>query len=156
MLIKRKRNGEKYTRQFYLDEHEGFISYRQSEKVFAQSHCCKQKNSCLFSSKLICALDYIHKIDEIRSGFHTRTFDRLVRREMIERTDVSYNEFHRMLFIRFDQEHLAFSIFYNNYRDELHLTANNEQTRDLWVQGLRYLSDIHARKRQQHVINETK
>ena len=34
-------------------------------------------------------LDYIHKIDEIRSGFHTRTFDRLVRREILGRTDVS-------------------------------------------------------------------
>ncbi len=41
ILTKRKRNGEKYTRQFFLDEHESFISYRQSEKVFAQSHCCK-------------------------------------------------------------------------------------------------------------------
>ena len=41
VLTKRKRNGEKYTRQFFLDEHESFISYRQSEKVFAQSHCCK-------------------------------------------------------------------------------------------------------------------
>ncbi len=35
-------------------------------------------------------IDYIHKIDEIRSGFHTRTFDRLVRREIVERNDVSY------------------------------------------------------------------
>lgn len=41
ILIKRKRNGEKYSRQFFLDEHEGFISYHQSEKVFAQSHRCK-------------------------------------------------------------------------------------------------------------------
>ena len=54
------------------------------------------------------------------------------------------------------QEQLAFSIFYNNYRDELHLTAPNEQTRDLWIQGLQYLIDVQARKRQQHVINETK
>jgi hypothetical protein len=41
ILIKRKRNGEKYTRQFFLDKHEGFISYHQSEKVFSQSHRCK-------------------------------------------------------------------------------------------------------------------
>jgi hypothetical protein len=41
ILTKRKRNGEKYSRQFFLDEHEGFISYHQSEKVFAQSHRCK-------------------------------------------------------------------------------------------------------------------
>ncbi len=32
----------------------------------------------------------------------------------------------------------------------------NEQTRDTWIQGLQYLIDAHARKRQQHVINETK
>lgn len=43
ILTKRKRNGEKYSRQFYLDLHEGFISYRQSEKVFAQSHRCKEE-----------------------------------------------------------------------------------------------------------------
>jgi len=40
ILTKRKRNGEKYSRQFFLDEHEGFISYRQSEKVFTESHRC--------------------------------------------------------------------------------------------------------------------
>lgn len=43
ILTKRKRNGEKYSRQFFLDEHEGFISYRQSEKVFTQSHRCTYK-----------------------------------------------------------------------------------------------------------------
>ncbi|CAF5121071.1 unnamed protein product, partial [Rotaria sp. Silwood1] len=36
ILTKRKRNGEKYSRHFFLDEHEYFISYHQSEKVFAQ------------------------------------------------------------------------------------------------------------------------
>ncbi|CAF2740797.1 unnamed protein product [Rotaria sp. Silwood2] len=66
ILTKRKRNGEKYSRRFFLDEHESFISYHQSEKVFAQSHRY-----------------------EIRAGFHTRTFDRLVRREIIEPTDVN-------------------------------------------------------------------
>ena len=40
-LTKRKRNGEKYSRRFFLDEHEAFISYHQSEKVFSQSHRCK-------------------------------------------------------------------------------------------------------------------
>ncbi len=29
-------------------------------------------------------------MNEIRAGFHTLTFDRLVRREIIERTDVIY------------------------------------------------------------------
>ncbi len=32
----------------------------------------------------------------------------------------------------------------------------NEQTKDIWIQGLQYLIDAHAQKRQQHVINETK
>ncbi|CAF3956430.1 unnamed protein product [Rotaria sp. Silwood1] len=122
MLTKRKRNGEKYSRRFFLDEHESFISYHQSEKVFAQSHRY-----------------YIHEIDEIRAGFHTRTFDRLVRREFVEPTD----------------EQVAFSIFYNNYRDELHLMATNERTKNIWIQGLQYLIDLHAKKRQQHVLSET-
>jgi hypothetical protein len=34
--------------------------------------------------------------------------------------------------------------------------ANDEQTRDMWVQGLKYLMQTHAQKRQQHIINETK
>jgi len=41
ILIKRKRSGEKYSRHFYFDENENFISYHQSEKVFAQAHRCK-------------------------------------------------------------------------------------------------------------------
>ncbi len=41
VLIKRKSNGEKYSRYFYLEENEHFISYYQSEKVFAQSRRCK-------------------------------------------------------------------------------------------------------------------
>jgi hypothetical protein len=44
ILIKRKRNGEKYSRRFFLDEHQGFISYHQSEKVFSQSHCCEYQH----------------------------------------------------------------------------------------------------------------
>lgn len=45
ILTKRKPNGEKYSRHFFLDIHEGFISYHQSEKVFAQSHRCKYSNT---------------------------------------------------------------------------------------------------------------
>ena len=41
ILTKLKRNGEKHSRHFYLDEHEDFISYHQSEKVFAQAPRCK-------------------------------------------------------------------------------------------------------------------
>ncbi len=41
VLTKRKANGEKYSRHFYLDEHEDFISYYQSDKIFAQPRRCK-------------------------------------------------------------------------------------------------------------------
>ena len=54
------------------------------------------------------------------------------------------------------QEQRAFSLFYNNYRDELHLIADDENTRDMWVQALQHLIDTHAQKRQRHIINETK
>ncbi len=33
--------------------------------------------------------DYIHKIDEIRVGFNTRTFDRLVQHDSLTQNDVS-------------------------------------------------------------------
>ncbi|CAF1069684.1 unnamed protein product [Rotaria sp. Silwood1] len=70
ILTKRKRNGEKYSRHFFLDEHEYFISYHQSEKVFAQPNRY-----------------YIHKMDEIRPGLQTRTFDRLFRHKIVEQDD---------------------------------------------------------------------
>ena len=41
LLTKRKHNGEKYSRHFFLDNQGDFISYRESEKVFAQSRRCK-------------------------------------------------------------------------------------------------------------------
>lgn len=44
-LTKLKRNGEKYSRHFYLDEHEEFLSYDQSDKVFAQARRCKISNA---------------------------------------------------------------------------------------------------------------
>jgi hypothetical protein len=41
ILTKRKQNGEKYSHEFFLDEYEDFISYHQSQKVFAQANRCK-------------------------------------------------------------------------------------------------------------------
>ncbi|CAF1280178.1 unnamed protein product [Rotaria sordida] len=122
ILIKRKRNGEKYSRRFYLDEHEDFISYYQSEKIFAQSRRY-----------------YIREIDEVRTGFHTLTFGELLKQQIVHS----------------DDEKLAFSIFYNNYRDELHLMANDEQTRYKWVLGLQYLIDLYTTKGQGHIIHDT-
>lgn len=34
--------------------------------------------------------------------------------------------------------------------------ANDENTKDMWVQGLQYLVDRNTKKRQQHIINERK
>ncbi|CAF4845348.1 unnamed protein product [Rotaria sp. Silwood1] len=122
ILIKRKRNGEKYSRHFYLDAYEDFISYHQSEKIFAQPRRY-----------------YIRDIDEIRTGFHTQTFD----------------ELHKQDIIHLDHEVFAFSIIYNNYRDELHLMANDEQTERKWVLGLQYLIDLYTQKRARHIIYDT-
>ncbi len=41
VLIKRKSNGEKFSRHFFLDEYEDFISYQQSEKIFEQPRRCE-------------------------------------------------------------------------------------------------------------------
>ncbi|UJR20415.1 hypothetical protein I4U23_023546 [Adineta vaga] len=122
VLIKRKHDGEKYSRHFYLHKSEQFITYQQSEKTFASP-----------------TRYYINKIDEVRVGFNTRTFDRLVRHKLLEQND----------------DQCAFSIFFNNYRDEGHFLATDEQTRNMWVEGIRYLMETHAQKRQRHLINET-
>ncbi|CAF2740806.1 unnamed protein product [Rotaria sp. Silwood2] len=122
ILIKQKSHGEKYVRRFYLDEHEDFISYYQSEKIFAQPRRY-----------------YIREIDEVRAGFHTLAFGQLLKQHNVHS----------------DDEELAFSIFYNNYRDELHLMANDEQTRCKWILGLQYLIDLYAQKRQGHIIHDT-
>ena len=85
-------------------------------------------------------LDYIPKIDEIRLGYNSRTFDRLFRHKSID----------------LDDDKCAFSIFYNNYRDEVHLMAQDEHTRNTWVQGLQYLIEANRQKRQRHIITEEK
>ncbi len=41
VLTKREHNGEKYSRHFYLDKHERFVSYRHSERIFSQPTRCK-------------------------------------------------------------------------------------------------------------------
>jgi hypothetical protein len=40
-LVKRKNNGKQFARQFYLHEHEGFVSYQKSRKLFGQPRVCK-------------------------------------------------------------------------------------------------------------------
>jgi len=41
ILTKQKYIGEKYSRHFYLDEHEHFVSYHESDKTFGKPHRCK-------------------------------------------------------------------------------------------------------------------
>lgn len=41
LLIKRKINGKKYPRQFFLHEHETYISYEKSRKRLAKPNICK-------------------------------------------------------------------------------------------------------------------
>jgi len=89
ILIKRKSNGEKYSRHFYLDEQEDFISYYQSEKIFAQPRRCKFFLKKIFLKNLFNEnLDYIRDIDEIRIGLHTLTFDGLLRQKILDNNAV--------------------------------------------------------------------
>ncbi|UJR35038.1 hypothetical protein I4U23_027814 [Adineta vaga] len=83
---------------------------------------------------------HIKDIDEVRIGFHALTFGGLVKRNIVDS----------------DKENLAFSIFYNNYRDELHLMADDAQTRNSWISGLQYLINRSLQnQQQQHVIRDT-
>jgi hypothetical protein len=50
VLIKRKRNGEKYPRHFYLHDHEHFVSYDESDKAFAEPNRCKYNRIFSFFS----------------------------------------------------------------------------------------------------------
>jgi len=89
ILTKRKSNGEKYSRHFYLNEQEDFISYYQSEKIFAQPRRCKFCFLNIFKNLFIENIDYIRDIDEIRIGLHTLTFDGLIRQKILDEDDVS-------------------------------------------------------------------
>lgn len=43
VLTKRKLNGKKYSRNFFLHEREDLISYRHSRKIFSKPRLCKCK-----------------------------------------------------------------------------------------------------------------
>jgi hypothetical protein len=46
----------------------------------------------LFSKKyFFFNIDYIREIDEVRSGFHTSTFDGLLKKHIVASNDVSYS-----------------------------------------------------------------
>ncbi|CAF1340973.1 unnamed protein product [Adineta steineri] len=65
----------------------------------------------------------IKDIDQIRSGFTTNVWKKCLTKRKI--TD--------------EQNHLAFSILYNNNRKSLDLLAESEDIRSQWIQGLEYL-----------------
>ncbi|UJR36404.1 hypothetical protein I4U23_029127 [Adineta vaga] len=121
ILIKRKINGKKYSRRFFLSEDEDFISYEKSRRIFGHPHIYNIKD-----------------IDEVRSGFRCNTFGQLLKNRRIKQTD----------------ENRAFSIMYNNHRNELHLMANDKNTRDLWATAIQYLIDQQSKKTLRHLIRE--
>ncbi|CAF0966226.1 unnamed protein product [Rotaria sordida] len=121
VLVKYKSNGKKFPRRFFLDEYEDFISYERSSKIFHKPH-----------------IYYIKDIDEIRTGFHAQTFDRLIKRGIIKQNN----------------QNCAFSILYDNHRKEEHFIASDMNTRNLWVKGLQYLMNQYAQKGQYQLIRE--
>lgn len=54
------------------------------------------------------------------------------------------------------QESRAFSIYYNDHRNELHLLAPLQQLRDTWVEVLTNLLSRHRKKGQMEITNEQK
>ncbi|CAF1394743.1 unnamed protein product [Adineta ricciae] len=122
VLVEQKYDGTKCFRHYYLHKSEQFVTYRQTNRTLPSP-----------------IRYYINQIDEIRVGFKTRTFDRLIK--------------HKLL--RQDDEQCAFSIFSNNYRDEINLLANDEEIRNIWIEGLQYLIEIHSQIQQNYLTNET-
>jgi hypothetical protein len=41
ILVKRKIDGKKFSRRFFLDKHDNFISYEKPRRVFARPKICK-------------------------------------------------------------------------------------------------------------------
>ncbi|CAF1528226.1 unnamed protein product [Didymodactylos carnosus] len=79
----------------------------------------------------------IKEIDEIREGFVSNTFQSLLKGKHIKQED----------------ESCAFTIMYNNHKKELHLTAPDQETRDLWVKGLKHLIERYSNSGQRNFIN---
>ncbi|CAF4392561.1 unnamed protein product [Rotaria socialis] len=70
VLTKYKLNGKSYLRRFFLHEHESFISYHGSRKVFGKPQIYNIKD-----------------IDEIRIGFAAETFDQLMKHGIVKSVD---------------------------------------------------------------------
>ncbi|CAF1634620.1 unnamed protein product, partial [Didymodactylos carnosus] len=71
LLMKCKPHGTKYPRQFYLYNSEDILSYQESKKVFS-----KPKKYP------------INEIDEVRCGYQSNTFEKLLRQKSLKHDDV--------------------------------------------------------------------
>ena len=107
------------------------------------------------SSYFIC-VDYIRDIDEVRPGFDTLTFDALLRHQIVHADKVDFLHWPPSRNDWLFQEEFAFSIIYNNYRDELHLMADDIQIRNIWVSALQYLIDQYPEKQRRNIIRDNK
>ncbi|CAF1067428.1 unnamed protein product [Rotaria sordida] len=70
VLVKHKRNGKTYCRQFFLHEREGYITYDKSNKIRGKPR-----------------IYHVHDIDEIRIGFEAQVFDQLVKDRKVKSDD---------------------------------------------------------------------
>ncbi|CAF4014958.1 unnamed protein product, partial [Rotaria sordida] len=70
VLVKHKRNGKTYCRQFFLHEREGYITYDKSNKLRGKPR-----------------IYHVHDIDEIRIGFEAQVFDQLVKDRKVKSDD---------------------------------------------------------------------
>ena len=97
VLVKRKLNGKKYSRRFFLHEREELISYRHSRRIFGKPRICKWKMRGSSSEHRAIVLDHIRDIDEIRTGFHGQTFHRLRQRGIVKADDVNTLKFDHLI-----------------------------------------------------------
>ena len=72
VLVQQKNDGTKCLRHYYLHKSEQFITYRQTNKTLPSP-----------------TRYYTNQIDEIRVGFKTQTFNRLVQRKLLRLNDVN-------------------------------------------------------------------
>ena len=88
ILMKRKIDGKKFPRRFFLDKDEGFISYEKSRRVFVRPKICKYHFGMFSQGSYQSIVDSIKDINEVRSGFRAQTFGELLKNGLITTEDV--------------------------------------------------------------------
>ena len=144
---------------FFTNTKNSFLTIGRKRSPATPSVVSDTKNTSTLSLSPL-DLDHIRDMNEVRLGFLTATFEGLVRENHLSSDDVCHPSIapifaHSTLFLSL-QECLAFSIIYNNYRDELHLMVDDPSLREHWVEGLQHLIGTHSKKRQRHLINDQK